>query len=233
MTSRLTRSLLAILFACSAWSGAAKAGDPWQFWPELTWYVQLNPLLRLYLDDSYTVQGDTDAQSLDLTAAIDISVKPIARKSIQSLDWQRNRFFWIRIGYDHNGSGSNDTVDTLENRGILALNATAPLPKAVCLNGRVEVDFRWIEGDYSTRYRFRLEVNREFIVLGRSIVPYFNVESFYDSRYDAWSRTLYQGGSEFTVNRDFRYEIYLARQDTRLPDRSNVNALGVIAKFYY
>ena len=57
MTSRLTRSLLAIVFACSAWSSEAKAGDPWQFWPELTWYVQLNPLLRLYLDESYTVQG--------------------------------------------------------------------------------------------------------------------------------------------------------------------------------
>ena len=65
------------------------------------------------------------------------------------------------------------------------------------------------------------------------MVPYFNVEWFYDTRYSGWARTLYQVGPEVTVSKRFRFEVYLARQETHLPSASVLSALGVVAKWYY
>jgi len=70
-------------------------------------------------------------------------------------------------------------------------------------------------------------------VRDHTVVPYCNVEWFYDTRYDGWARVLYQFGPEVTVNEHFRYEIYLARQVDRLPAKETLNALGFVAKWYF
>ena len=108
----------------------------------------------------------------------------------------------------------------------------APLPYEVWLEARARADLRWIGDAYSTRYRLRLEASREFTWLERTVVPYANAEAFYDTRYDGWSRSLYQAGAEVTASKGFRWEVYLARQVDRLPGRSALNALGVVAKWY-
>jgi hypothetical protein len=164
---------------------------------------------------------------------LDVSIKPI-RKKLQTEDWQRNRYFWARVGYDRIfKSADGAAAEVAENRGIVAFYSKAMLPAELVLEARVRADLRWIGGDYSDRYRGRLEVTREFNVGGHAIVPYFNVEWFYDTRYDGWARTLYQLGPEVTVNEHFRYEIYLARQSDHLPKHSVLDALGLNFKWYY
>ena len=107
------------------------------------------------------------------------------------------------------------------------------LPEAIWLEGRARVDFRWIDGVYSTRYRLRLEATREFLVKGHPVVPFLNAEAFYDTRYDGWSRFLYEAGTEVTVDKHFRFELKVSRMTDVLPDHSAVNALGLVAKWYY
>ena len=63
-------------------------------------------------------------------------------------------------------------------------------------------------------------------------MPYGNVEWFYDTRYDSWARTS-RAGTEITVNKHFRYEIYVARQNDRRPSEETLNALGLVAKWYF
>jgi hypothetical protein len=36
-----------------------------------------------------------------------------------------------------------------------------------------------------------------------------------------------------TLNKHFRFEVYVARQEDRLPSSSSTNAFGVVAKWYY
>lgn len=226
--------LLAAPCIWQALGGFAFAADTSQLWPELSAFIGLRPDTRIYLDATYSKGKEPDLGSLDVSAALDISLKPILRSGLQSEDWQRNRYLWARIGYtrisDINNEGEKSLV---ENRGVAALYAKAPLPSEVWLEARTRADLRWRSDDYSTRYRFRLEVNREFAVKDRPVLPYFNVEWFYDTRYANWSRVLYQAGVEVTVNKGFRYEIYLARQNDRLPEVETLNALGVVAKFYF
>ena len=80
--------------------------------------------------------------------------------------------FWARIGYDRvlkatDGAGA----EVAENCGVVSLYAKAPLPAEVWLEGRVRADLRWIGGDYSTRYPFRVEATREFTLFNHTVVP--------------------------------------------------------------
>ena len=233
LAARLTRSLLAVVCACSALSATAYANDPWELWPEVSLFVSLGPRTRIYLDAAYAGGKESDTQQLDLGTYLDISLLPIMRPSLEKADWQRSRYFWARIGYDQMFKVDGGASAVSENRGIVSLWGKAELPAEIWLEGRVRADLRWIDGDYSTRYRFRLEATREFTVLDHAVVPYFNIEWFYDTRYDDWARTLYQVGSEVTVNQHFRFELYLARQRDDLPSASSLNGFGVVAKWYY
>jgi hypothetical protein len=227
--------LLAALCACQALSGGALAADSSEFWPEFSAFIGLRPDMRIYLDASYATTGkESDQASLDASAALDISLKPILRPELQSEDWQRNRYLWARIGYTRvlNLAGGGERSVT-ENRGVVAVYGRLPLPAGVWLESRTRADLRWIGDDYSTRYRFRLEANREFTIKDHPVVAYFNVEGFYDTRYAGWSRILYQAGAEVTVNERFRYELYLAQAEDRLPQVKSFTALGVVAKFYF
>ncbi len=64
-------------------------------------------------------------------------------------------------------------------------------------------------------------------------MSYANAEVFYDTGYAAISRTLYQIGTEVTVDKGFRYELYLAWQADRLPEPESLLALGLVAKWYF
>ena len=196
-------------------------------------FKNLSQTTRIYLDASYAKSREAGVGALDLQVYVDVSLKPWRRRDLQNLDWQRSRFLWVRIGYDHVLDVTGDVRTATENRGILALYSKAALPAEIVLEARARADLRWIDDEYSTRYRFRLEGTRQFTVGHYAVVPYFNVEWFYDLRYDDWSRTLYQLGSEFTVSKDFRFELFLARQNDYQQVAASLNAVGVVAKWYY
>ena len=231
---RVMRRRLALAAAvAAAFAPPARAADASELWPELSAFVRLDDSKRLYLDASYAKGKESDNRSLDLGAFLDVSLMPILREELRREDWQRNRYLWTRVGYTRIWKASNGPAEVAEDRGVLALYGRAPLPEDTTVEARVRADLRWLGGDYSTRYRFRAEVNREFTVAGYTVVPYANIEWFYDTRYHGWSRTLVQAGPEITVSKTFRYEVYLAWQSDRLPKHETLGALGVVAKWYY
>jgi hypothetical protein len=225
-----------VVWLSGSFAATAHAADASEFWPELSAFKQLNERSRAYFDAAYALGKESEVKSADIAAYLDISLKPIARMSTGRLtdDWQRNRYLWARIGYDRVFEATDSKgVEVAENRGVLALYGRIPLPAAIWLETRTRADFRWIGDEYSNRYRFRLDLSREFAVLDRAVVPYFNFEWFYDTRYDAWARTLSTLGAEVTASDHFRYEAYVARQTDRVPERKDLNALGVALKWYF
>jgi len=230
------RSKTILLFAIglsSLLGGSALAADSSEFWPDVEAFIRLSPGARIYTNAAYAEGKDSETESLDLTAGLDLSIKPIMRRSLQTEDWQRSRFLWMRIGYTRVDKATAGTRGTPEDRLFVQLLAKAELPAQVWLEARARTDFRWIGDDYSSRYRFRLEATREFTVHGHSVVPFFKAEWLYDTRYDGWSRAVYQTGPEITFNKRFRLEPYLSRQIDRLPDDETVDAVGITAKLYF
>ena len=101
------------------------------------------------------------------------------------------------------------------------------------VEGRARADLRWIGGEYSTRYRLRLEVNRDFNPGDHPVTPWFQAEYFYDTRYGGWARQLYQLGAEIGVTEHFKAEPYLVRQVDRLPQAKGLWAFALVARWYY
>jgi hypothetical protein len=227
----------ALASACLVFCGTALADDPWESWPEAQLFVGLNPRTRVFLNAAYARGKESDQASLDTAAYLDISFLPVGprrRRSLRTEDWQRGRYLWARVGYDRVFKATEaEGASAAEDRGILSLWGKFPLPGDVWVEGRARADLRWIGGEYSTRYRWRLEATREFVVLDHAVVPYLNVEWFYDTRYDGWARTLYQAGAEVTVNKHFRFELNLSQQTDTLPETSRLNAFAVVVKAYY
>ena len=144
--------------------GAARADDPSEFWPELNLYEKLGPTTRLYFVAAYARGKESDALSLDLAGYFDLTLGPAVRRSLRTDDWRAKKYLWARVGYDHIFKAEGKTKTTPEDRGIVALHARAYLPAGILFEGRARADLRWIGGDYSTRYRLRGELNRDFNV---------------------------------------------------------------------
>jgi hypothetical protein len=214
-------------------SGTAKTGDPWELWPELNLYTRLGPQTRLYFVSSYADGKESEVRTLDLAGYFDVTIGPKLRHSRQKADWQTKKYFWARIGYDHIFKAEGETKVAPEERGIVALSARYYLPAGILVEARTRADLRWIEGGYSTRYRLRLEVNRDFDVTGHVVTPFVQAEYFYDTRYNGWSRELYVVGAEMAVTGHFRIEPSVARQLDHLPSASGLYAFALVARWYY
>jgi hypothetical protein len=233
------RILLSSAFGLLLLSGPVRAGDPWEFWPELNLYKRLGPTTRLYFVAAYAEGKESQFRTLDVAAYMDVTFKPFTRDMVKhddwrsANDWRQKRYLWIRVGYDHVFKQEGQTESTPEDRGILAVHGRAYLPASVLFELRARADFRWIGGDYSTRYRVRAEVNRDFTIFGVVSNFYFQAEAFYDTRYDDWARELYQLGAEITVTRCFRIEPSVARQTDDQPEESGIYAFALVARWYY
>lgn len=80
------------------------------------------------------------------------------------------------------------------------------------VSNRGRVDLRFIDGEYSWRFRSRLSVEKEFSIGRVRMNPYVRGELYYDSRFDAWSRTEWVGGAAFPLNRRIEREGYFCYQ---------------------
>ena len=230
MRSAPPHRCLALL--CLLIAGAAHAENT-ELWPEASLYKQIDDTTRLYFDLSNAKGKESIASTSDASAYIDVSIMPVYRARLQSQDWQRNRYLWARLGYTRVNNVSLETRELSENRGVVSLQGRAPLPAEIWLEARGRADLRWIGGSYSTRYRLRVEASRELKAFERAVVPYANAEWYYDTRYDAHTRSLYQAGVDVTVTRHFRVETYLAWQYDLQPQEDSLRAFGLVAKWYY
>jgi hypothetical protein len=220
---------------------SARAGASDQFWPELDAYFVLSDRTRLFLLATGSVYdppggaGGTQFQDVQLGVHLDVTLAPLVRSDLRKAEWQRNRYLWMRIGYRYGRSlGSTEDSDPYrENRGIFELTGRSqPLAAGLELIGRFRWDARDVNDQYSNRYRLRLQVERAFDWDGRTVIPFANAETFYDTRFDTWNRQRYQLGAEFELNRSWRLEPSLYRQNDSRSQPSRVNALGLVLKYF-
>jgi hypothetical protein len=231
VTSR-TRSVHCALAALLL-GATARADDSWEGWPELDVYKQHSALVRYYFAATHSQGKESPLRTLDLAAHADFTLGARLPISHQKEDWQTKKYFWLRLGYDHVFETEGEQTTGAEDRGIVALHARHFLPGGAFIEARLRTDLRWIDGDYSQRYRFRLEVNRDFNVRNHVVTPYLQAEWFDDSRYDGTSRELYQVGAEIGINRHFRIEPSIARQLDYLPTPSGLYAFAFVARWYH
>jgi hypothetical protein len=75
-------------------------------------------------------------------------------------------------------------------------------------------DLRFIRGQpFSTRYRNKLQLERDFSFGSLAFTPYLNGQLYYDTRYDVWNRNRYSAGVEVPAGKHLVLETYYLRQN--------------------
>jgi hypothetical protein len=110
-----------------------------------------------------------------------------------------------------------------------------PLRGDFLLSQRFRTDFRWLgeESNFSYRFRYRIMLEKEYRVGKSSIVPYINIEPYWDSRYSKISRTRVIGGSTISWGPLFAYEANLTYQYDETYATHNLFAFNVILHVFF
>jgi len=194
--------------------------------------VKLKPSIRIgFLTAQSRENGNrTDAE---LGPSIDFYLKPrthLKRLAVFELDDSKSRPLFGRFGYRVLPS----TEGPLEHRILTEGTPRFPLKAGVVLSDRNRTEFRFLDGQFSWRYRNRLTSERTISLIGYHLTPYMRAEGFYDSRYSKWSRTALVIGSTYPIRKhteiDTSYEL---QNDTSGPQHTQLNAIALELNLYF
>jgi len=148
------------------------------------------------------------------------------------VDESKSRFLTLRVGYRFMPSFTGNSPD--EHRAVLEVTPRYPLVSGVLVSDRSRMDFRFVSGDYSWRYRNRLTLEREFSAGRLVFSPYARAELYYDSRVDRVSRVALTGGVVIPIVKHIELESYFEHQnDSGGSSNRQVNAVGAVLNLYF
>ena len=205
-----------------------------QTWPGVNVYWKLNDnsrLFFLYAGTRVQAGGYSDGK---LGAHVDLFVRPLVKQRMERHpDIATNRFLSIRLGYLYGATPKNRLDPFVEHTPTVEITPRFYLPKRISMTTRSRFDFRFLDGDFTPRFRLREKVERSF-GLGRfTLTPYAHAEAFYDWRYNSIHRFRFAGGGEFQLHRHFVLEAYYLRQQDSRPVSTSMNVVGLVAQFYF
>jgi hypothetical protein len=228
---RLPLLITICLISCSPVFGQEQSETQNELWPEVTVYIPINKKFRLFFLGTVTKARET-------------------RESFEGQVGAHVDYFYtdqvtFRAGYRYGfGLGSNE--EFREHRLITEESFRKKLKRSILLTDRNRQDWRWVNGDFSFRYRNRLTVEKEFRLGGRPITPYGSAEIFYDTRFNTFNRYRFTSGIQIALRR-FRSEeplllflrrervldIYFTRQEDTRSEPKHVNAIGVSLAIHF
>ena len=212
-----------------------------EFWPSIEVYINVKPKLRLYLLGTVSKAVEDgelfNAQSYEAQIGAHVDYIP-------------NEHLILRAGYRYGRAIGNNDNGFREHRLLSEQIPRTLLPGNLLLSDRNREDFRFINGDFSFRYRNRVTIEREFqwfnvpLLRGRTITPYVSGEISYDTRFGVWNRNRYAVGvvqslrrgpilRQLLPKRGIFLDLYLMRQNDSRSSPSHVNALGAGLVFHF
>lgn len=218
---------------------AARAQQPTtrnEFWPEIDVYINLQPKLRLYLLG--TVSKSVEDGELRNAQGFEAQIGA-------HIDYLPNEHVILRTGYRYGTSLGQTGEPFKEHRLLTEQTLRKLIPGELLLSDRNREDFRFVNGDFSFRYRNRVTIEREFqLFKQRTITPYVSGEVFYDTRYRIWNRNRLTAGVQASLRRgpirkmllpkrQVILDLYYTRQNDSRADTQHVNALGAAVTFYF
>jgi hypothetical protein len=207
-----------------------------EFWPSIEVYINVKPKVRLYLLG--TVSKAVEDGELRNAQGFEAQIGA-------HIDYIPNPHLIFRTGYRY-GTSLGDSDDPFkEHRLITEQTLRKMLPGELLLSDRNREDFRFVDGDFSFRYRNRVTIEREIhLFKERTITPYASAEIFYDTRHNAWNRHRFAVGFQQSLRRgplrkmllpksQVILDLYFMRQNDSRSDIQHVNGIGAALAFYF
>jgi hypothetical protein len=201
-----------------------------ELWPEVDVYVPLEEKVRLFFLFTITKSEETKSNLEGQFGA--------------HIDYTVNKRLVLRAGYRYGFSLTQDDPFT-EHRPIAEQTFRQELPLKILLSDRNREDFRFVNGDFSFRYRNRVTVEREFVLPRRSITPYGSIEVYHDSRFKVWNRNRLTAGVQIQLRRalpllrlviprrQIIFDVYYTKQNDSRSEPHHVHAIGMALAIHF
>lgn len=221
--------LLFLLALCPASPSQSSAAE---FWPQINARVQLPRQFRF---TGFTGLQNSEAfpyQQIFVGGDLGYQWKRITKRHLVNSDSDKEHALVFAGGYEYlhtlsSGKLKDETRLTLQ--ATFARRPWSPL----LITDRNRVEFRWVNGDYSTRYRNLLSLNYDVAVHKHHFSPYGGVEVYYDGGKGSWNEEQYSAGIELPFCRFFNMQTYYLRQHCTTCNPANVNAAGLNLNFFF
>jgi hypothetical protein len=237
-------TLRLICLALIVWLGGATGAagqdeSSMEVWPEIDAWLRLSPAWRLstFVAISRNIETAYREGSLILQGDYAFGKMKHAEKR-RMVDESRAEVldrFLLRGGYLGGNSLDDQGEEYKERAALFEFHVRTPLKGRLLMSGRLRTDLRWLGDDpeFSTRWRYRLMFEKEFLVRRASIVPYASVEPYYDTRYKTVNRIRLIGGATVALWRRFALETNITYQHDSKSSVTNLYALNVILHVFF
>jgi hypothetical protein len=225
--------LLLFVSLCPSHSSTAQNSSV-ELWPEADIWYRLNPSWRLSSLLSITKYNESSGRDLNIFLQADYAwgktKLTLYRKLVNEEEKQRMKVFMVRGGIMKGWSIGENASDYTENMLYTEFHKRIPLKRNILLSHRFRIDTRCLsqESNFSYRFRYRIMLEKEFKTEKSSIVPFVNVEPYWDSRYSKVTRARVIGGATVSRGSYFALESNLTYQYDQTYGTENLYALNII-----
>ena len=210
-----------------------------EFWPEADIWYRLSPAWRFSTFIPITKYNESKNRDLNIYLHVDYAwghtKHLIYRRLLDQEKEQEMKIWMLRGGFMEGWSLGENKGNYIEDMLFAEIHRRIPIEGDILLSHRVRMDTRWLgqDNDFSYRYRYRLMVEKEYKSGNYSIVPYINIEPYWDSRYSKVIKIRAIGGVTTSWGPKYALEGNITYQYDEIYDTENLYALNIILHIFF
>ena len=208
-----------------------------EFWPETDIWYKLNSAWRLSTFVPITKYNESESSDINIYLNVDYAwghaQQQMFWRMVDKEKLQILKVWMVRAGF-MKGWGLRNNTNYAEDMIFSELHRRIPLINDMLISHRCRVDTRWLgqDNNFSYRFRYRLMIEKEYKSGHYSIVPYVNIEPYWDSRYSRVVRTRAISGVTTSFGNCFAIEGNLTYQYDETYDTQGLYALNIILHIF-
>jgi Protein of unknown function (DUF2490) len=198
-------------------------------------YYRVNPRLRIYGTIGGTKLEESSYSDGAVGVYVDYFTFPIGIRQLFQLnhnDSLPGKFLWLRAGYQYSATPPSSEDPFKESMIVTEANVRFYLPFQILSTFKNRFDWRINNGEFKSRYRPRIVLERDLKTEFLTFTAYGFVEYFANFGNSSVDRLRTQLGIELRITRLLNYEVFWNHQFENQPEVQSVNAFGMTGKLY-
>ncbi len=211
----------------------AQSQSAGEFWPAVDAHVQLPQDWRMLVAAGLKKGEDFPYQQLNAGVGLGYQWKRISKPHLENIDPDKEHFFLFGGGYERLQTLQSSGTTSDENRLVLSGLASFRPASRWYVSDRNRVEFRWVNGTYSTRYRNLVFGEYDIAIRNFRLSPYTSAEAFYNGAVGSWNEEQYTAGIEWPYKKLVMVQTYYLRQNCTTCNPAHLNVGGLTVNLFF
>jgi hypothetical protein len=225
-------ALTVALIMALPWSALAQSETTGEFWPGVAAHDQFPQDWRMLAFVGLKKAEEFPYQQLNAGVGLGYQWKTISKPHLVNIDPDKEHLFLFGGGYERLQTLQSGT-ESYENRMVLQALAGFRPTSRWYVSDRNRVEFRWVNGTYSTRYRNLLFGEYDITIHNFRLSPYASAEAFYNGAVGSWNEEQYSAGIEWPYKRLLMLQTYYLRENCATCNPAHLNVGGVTLNLFF